>query len=92
MSNIPPKPITIYANGQCVSSRSNLRELAEKDGVDTLEIIINGNRLLSGKTTTLLGEGNKFLPASRKFRLTHFAPQADGQCVVRYVREHKKQE
>lgn len=92
MTENPQKPITIYANGQCASPPSSIRQFAECDNVDTLKIIIDGNRLLSGKTTTLLGESPEFLPESREFRLTHFSPQANGQCVAHYARNHKKQD
>ena len=63
------------------------------DTLETIEIIIDGTRMLGGELTpTLLGKDPAFLPASRLYTLEHFEPRADGSCLARYVRRQPASE
>ena len=77
----------ITADGKCLSVSNSLRQIAKKDGIETIEIMIDGTQLMPGKhPLTLLGEGDEFLPLSRRLKLTHFEPLSNGQCKAIYAR------
>lgn len=87
MENITPSQITISADGKCLHSGVSLRQFAEDDRLETIDIIIDGTQLLGGKNApSLLGEGAEFLSQSRSFTLKEFIPQDDGRCIARYQR------
>lgn len=78
---------TITADGKCLSVSDSLRQIAEKDGIETIEIMIDGSQLLAANSPlTLLGESDQFLQTSRRFKLTHFEPLPSGRCKAIYVR------
>ena len=80
-------PLLITADGKCPDAPAVILRRAENDTLETIEIIIDGTRMLGGDLTpTLLGTGTEFLPASRLFKLVHFEPRPDGTCLARYVR------
>ena len=77
----------ITADGKCPDAPAHINRLAQEDSLETIEIIIDGTRILGGASTpTLLGEDSQFLPASRLFTLEHFEPRPDGSCLARYIR------
>jgi len=81
-------PLTITADGKCLSAPSQLRQLAQGQYLETLEIIIDGNLMIGGKSTsTLLGQSLDFLNTSQHFYLEHFEPKPDGTCLARYARK-----
>jgi hypothetical protein len=92
-SSSPTLSLTITADGKCPAAPASIRADAEMDTLETIEIIIDGTRLLGGESTpTLLGKDTAFLPASRLFTLEHFEPRADGSCLARYVRKQPSSE
>lgn len=69
----------VTADGKCVSP--------PPVSLDTLEVVIDGNRIAGGKeAATLTGPPGAFLPGSIHYRLEAYEPQQDGTCVARYVR------
>jgi hypothetical protein len=77
----------ITADGKCPDAPADVRRLAEENSMESIEIIIDGTRMLGGQhTPTLLGESTDFLPCSMLFSLEHFEPRTDGTCLARYTR------
>ncbi|MBT8036899.1 MAG: hypothetical protein KJO21_05080 [Verrucomicrobiae bacterium] len=89
MESQSSSPVTISADGKCESASDQLRQLADEDRLDVIEIIIDGRRLIGGADSpTLMGQPGAFLPASRHFILSQFEPLHDGRCLARYVRRN----
>jgi|GEM_PF-1220187 hypothetical protein len=79
-------PLTISADGKCHTSDQLLRESVADESLDILEIIIDGQRLLGGKASGILGDDISYLSSSAEFTLEDFEPRPDGTCLARYRR------
>jgi riboflavin biosynthesis pyrimidine reductase len=81
---------TVHQAGHvhCEGGGELLRELLERDWVDTLHLTWAGHHLFGGRDApTITGVPGAFLPASRAFELLHFEPRpATGECFLSYRR------
>lgn len=85
-------PLTISADGKCLTADKGIRQQAADGSLEFLEIIIDASQLLGGGKHTLLGDETSYLPSSAEFILEHFEPRADGTCLARYQRRDQDSE
>ncbi len=82
--------VAISADGKSLDPDVSLRQLAENNQLDTIEITIDGSRLLGGKKTpSLLGDATAFLTETKVYKLKSIANHDDGRCIVSYQRAAK---
>lgn len=72
----------------CEGGGSLIRSLAEIDAIDEFHLTLAGHTLFGGQLApTATGTLADFLPQSREFTLSHFAPnQESGECFLSYRR------
>lgn len=72
----------------CEGGGTLVRALAESDWIDEFHLTLSPARIFGGADApTVTGVEKAFLPASARFSLTHFAPQAEtGECFLSYAR------
>ena len=72
----------------CEGGGTLIRALAEMDAIDEFHLTLAGHTLFGGlQAPTATGIPADFLPQSRDFEISHFAPQADsGECFLSYRR------
>ena len=78
--------VNLLADGSCAQPLDHFRELIEKRKVQSIKITIDGNQLMSKNASgTLLGNDQKFLTQSQRFRLSKLTPKSNGQCELLYT-------
>jgi riboflavin biosynthesis pyrimidine reductase len=72
----------------CEGGGTLIRALADLDAIDEFHLTLAGHTLFGGQQApTATGIPADFLPQSREFEISHFAPQADsGECFLSYRR------
>lgn len=72
----------------CEGGGTLIRALAEMDAIDEFHLTLAGHTLFGGQQApTASGIPADFLPQSRVFEISHFAPHAEsGECFLSYRR------
>lgn len=72
----------------CEGGGSLVKELFALDAIDEINLTIAGHSLIGGRNSpTITGLPEDYLPASRRFSLSHFEPTGEGELFATWTRE-----
>lgn len=71
----------------CEGGGSLVKDLFALDAIDEINLTIAGHSLIGGKgAPTITGIPKNFLPASRRFEITHFEPTKESELFATWMR------